>query len=75
MDLRYSNLNPFKSLAYLKVSNNTKAHGLKSKIFQLCAFSVLILNLVELWHLFRFYRILHCFLQREHNLFLDYQDS
>ena len=68
MDLRYSNLNPFKSLAYLKVSNNTKAHGLKSKIFQLCAFSVLILNLVELWHLFCFYRILHCFLQREHNL-------
>lgn len=38
MDLRYSNLNPFKSLAYLKVSNNTKAYGLKSKIFQLCAF-------------------------------------
>lgn len=28
MDLRYSDLNPFKSLAYLKVSNNTKAHGL-----------------------------------------------
>ena len=74
MDLRYSNLNPFKSLAYLKVSNNTKAHGLKRKIFQLCSFSVLILNLVERWHLFRFYRILHCFLQREHK-FLDCQDS
>lgn len=75
MDLRYSNLNPFKSLAYLKVSNNTKAHGLKSKIFQLCAFSVLILNLVELWHLFCFYRILHCFLQREHNLSVIDQET
>ena len=30
MAKRYSNLNPFKSLAYLKVSNSTKAQKHKS---------------------------------------------
>ena len=36
---------------------------------------MLILNLVELWHLFCFYRILHCFLQREHNLSVIDQET